>query len=106
MARLAEKETAPPDAKASIELHVEAARQLARREEQKMEAAVNDATEKWDALIERRVAVEEKCAAKEREAKAKIETAKKRASDLQDQATKRVQEETLANASKRARTAA
>ena len=55
MARLGAKElAASEDEKASIETTVEAARVVVRAEEQKMERAIDEVSNKWDDLIEKR----------------------------------------------------
>ena len=83
---------------------VAAARLVVKQKEDAADAAIDAATTKWDKLIEQRVVIEEKARLKQQEAADAITKAKQRKRDREEQATRAVQRDVLANAAKRART--
>ena len=83
---------------------VAAARLVVKQKEAAADEAIDAATTKWDKLIEQRVVIEEKARLKQQEAADAITKAKQRKRDHEEQATRAVQRDVLANAAKRART--
>lgn len=103
--RLMEVENTPDlVAKMAKQGLVAAARKLKEKEEQEAEQLIELTTHKWDNLIAQRIEIEAKVAARKISEQQKKDKAVKRARDLAEQATTRVQRDILKNAAKRVRT--